>query len=141
MHYLIIGMFGIGAQELFLLFIIFLLGVIPISSYWKLFEKAGEDGSAAILPFYGTIIQLRIVEKPWWWLILMFIPYVGLIWYVWMINLFVKKFGKSEIWTIGCIFLPFIFLPILAFSNEIKYSGSHNTNLINKLNSDLLDQI
>ena len=53
----------------------------------------------------------------------MFIPYAGLIWSIWATNLLVKKFGKDEGFTIGIIFLPFIFFPILAFGSS-KFSGN-----------------
>ena len=43
----------------------------------------------------------------------MCIPFAGLVWAIWMINRVNKGFGKSDGFTVGCIFLPFIFFPIL----------------------------
>ncbi len=99
--------------------ILLLLLLLLIISNWVIYEKANKPGWAAIIPIYNTLVWLEIINKPWWWLLLMCIP-IGIIWYVWALNLLVKRFGYSEGFTIGVIFLPFIFLPIIAFS-ESKY--------------------
>ncbi|MBL7816757.1 MAG: signal peptidase I [Saprospiraceae bacterium] len=133
-----------GLAGAFSLFFLFLLGLIVfmIVCMWRLYEKAGQEGWASIIPIYSTIIQLRIIEKPWWWLLLMMIPYLGLIWHIWALNLFVKKFGKSEGWTVGCLFLPFIFFPMMAFSDDVQFIGySYDTDNWNTENQDVLDQI
>ena len=103
--------------------IFLILILIVLVSQYKLFKKANESGWAAFIPIYNMIIWLRIINKPWWWLLLMIIPYAGLIWSIWATNLLVKKFGKDEGFTIGIIFLPFIFFPILAFGSS-KFSGN-----------------
>ena len=126
------------------LFILFLFGFIGlmIASMWKLYEKAGQPGWASIVPIYSTIVQLDIIEKPRWWIFLMIIPYLNLIWLIWATNLFVKKFGKDEAWTVGCIFLPFIFYPIMAFDDKVQFIGNDNRdNFMDERNKDLLDQI
>ena len=76
--------------------IFLILILIVIISQYKLFKKANEPGWAAFIPIYNMIIWLRIINKPWWWLLLMIIPYAGLIWSIWATNLLVKKFGKNE---------------------------------------------
>jgi hypothetical protein len=93
------------------------IAFITIAGMWKIFEKAGQPGWAAIIPIYNTIILLEIVRKPWWWLILMIIPYIGIIWGIWAMNLLSKSFGKDEGYTIGILFLPFIFIPMLGFGD------------------------
>jgi len=93
--------------------------VILIAAIWKIFEKAGKPGWAALIPFYNIIVILEIVGKPWWWLFAMiFVPLGNFIWGIWTINLLAKRFGKNEGFTLGLILLPFIFYPILGFGNE-----------------------
>ncbi|OQY03349.1 MAG: hypothetical protein B6I20_05155 [Bacteroidetes bacterium 4572_117] len=108
------------------IFIVFYLAIIVlmIASMWKVFEKAGQPGWAAIVPIYNMIIMLKIVGKPWWWLLLMiFIPYVGmLVWGIWMINLMSLSFGKTSGFTIGLILLGIVFWPILGFG-DAEYNG------------------
>lgn len=132
---------GLSSAELILVFFVLGLGFLILASYWRLYEKAGKEGWASIIPIYSTIVQLRIIEKPWWWLLLMWIPYMGIIWRIWALNLFVKKFGKSESWTVGCLFLPIIFLPMMAFSDEIQFIGNDNDNFYDNYDKDILDQI
>ncbi len=83
-----------------------------IVSLWKIFEKAGQPGWAAIIPIYNNYIMTKIAERPGYWTVLMLIPYIGMIWGIWTMNRMVKRFGKSEGYTVGLIFLPFVFLPM-----------------------------
>jgi len=109
---------SIGFGEIILLLIVLIPFLfLPIISLWKIFEKAGEPGWAAIIPVYHLIIIMKIADKPWWWGLLACIPYVGLVFSIWGTNLMVKKFGKTEAFTVGIVFLPFIFLPILGFGD------------------------
>lgn len=97
--------------------------LLMILSGWKVFEKAGQPGWASIIPIYNMIIMCRIAKKPEWWVILMIIPFVNYVFLIWVINRMVKGFGKSEGFTIGMIFLGFIFYPILAFGDS-EYDGN-----------------
>ena len=105
---------------------IFLFGLIGIYivSGRKIFVKAGRPGWEIFIPFYNIYVCVKIVGKPGWWAILMCIPYVGLIWHIWSLNMLSKSFGKDEGFTAGLFFLSFIFLPILAFSNA-EYLGPY----------------
>jgi len=105
--------------------LIFLLIIILlIVSNWKIYEKANEPGWASIIPIYNSLVLFKIIGKPWWWLILMFVPYINIVIIVWATNLLSKKFGKDEGFTLGLIFLPFIFLPILAFGDSRYQAGT-----------------
>lgn len=115
-------MVGFGIVEITLVLIVLItFFFIPIISLWKIFEKAGEAGWQVIIPIYNLVILMKIVGKPWWWALLICIPYIGLIWPIWGTNLLVKRFGKTEAFTVGIIFLPYVFLPILAFG-DAKYT-------------------
>src|ERR1700744_3900552 len=94
-----------------------IIGIILIIAHWRIFEKAGRPGWAAIIPIYNVIVLLEIIGKPVWRLILLLIPCVNIIFGIWMVNLLSKSFGQSEGFAVGLILLPFIFYPILAFGN------------------------
>lgn len=103
------------------------LFIVLIAAGWRVFEKAGKPGWTVIIPFYNIIILLEIVGKPWWWLLLIiFVPLGNFIWGIWMMNLLSKSFGKNEGFTVGLIFLPFIFYPILGFG-PAEYKGPTGT--------------
>ena len=105
-------------------FLLFELGllVLLVATFWKIFEKAGQPGWAAIVPIYNIYIMLKIGGKPGWWLLLMLIPVVNIIFGIWMINMISKSFGKDEGFTVGLILLGIVFWPILAFG-DAKYIG------------------
>ena len=109
-------------QILIILSILFPILLLVILPTWFLYKKAGKPGWASIVPIYTTLIWLKIVGKPWYWILLFLIPYVNLIFLIWATNLTSKSYGKEEGFTFGLIFLPLIFYPILAFGSS-KYIG------------------
>jgi len=96
--------------------------VLMIVSMWQIFTKAGQPAWASIIPFYNLYILLKIAAKPGWWLILFLIPLVNLVFAFLLCLAVAEKFGKSTGFAVGMFFLPFIFYPILAFS-DAQYSG------------------
>lgn len=109
--------------------ILIYLGILAfyIFTMWKINEKAGKPGWAAIIPFYNVIVFLEIVGKPIWWIILFFIPGVNVVVAIILTNLLAKSFGKDTGFTLGLIFLGFIFYPILAFG-DATYQGPAGSN-------------
>ncbi|MEO9532122.1 MAG: DUF5684 domain-containing protein [Crocinitomicaceae bacterium] len=104
--------------------------VLMIVSTWKVFEKAGKPGWAAIVPIYSTIVMVQVSKKPMWWAAILLlggiIPVVGpiaaLVGGV-IINMAIAKaFGKSEGFGVGMALLGLIFWPMLAFS-DATYEG------------------
>lgn len=116
-------MLGLGIVFI-ILFCTLALAVIVfmIIAMWKIYEKAGQEGWAAIIPIYNTYILLKIVGKPWWWLLLMLIPGVNLVLIIWTYNMLSKSFGKDEGFTVGLLLLGIVFFPILGFG-DAKYLG------------------
>lgn len=110
------------AGELIFLVLYLALVILVIAGFWKVFSKAGEPGWAAIIPLFNMYIILKIAGRPWWWLILYFIPIVSLvIWVVVSVDI-AKAFGKGTGFGIGLALLPFIFFPVLGFS-DAQYQG------------------
>ena len=104
-----------------LVWLVVVLGFIV--GMWKVFEKAGEPGWAAIIPIYNTIVLLKIAGRPLWWLILLFIPFVNFVILI-LVGLDVaRKFGKSAGFGIGLALLGFIFYPLLGFS-DARYNAA-----------------
>ena len=96
--------------------------VLEIAAMWKVFEKAGKPGWAAIVPIYNIIVMLEIVGKPTWWVVLLLVPIVNYVILIWMINLMSLSYGKTTGFTLGLIFLAPIFWPILGFG-DAQYVG------------------
>ena len=91
---------------------------------WKIYVKAGQPGWAAIIPIYNIYIQTKIVGKPGYWTILCLIPFINIIFAIWLTNMLSKSFGKDEGFTVGLVLLGIIFYPILAFGSA-KYLGPY----------------
>lgn len=100
------------------------IATIVIIGQWKAFEKAGQPGWACLIPVYNMYILLKIGGKPWWWLLLFLIPIVDIVYAIWAVNMVSKSFGKDEGFTVGLIFLGFIFWPILGYGNAV-YKGPY----------------
>jgi hypothetical protein len=94
------------------------IGIFIAACCWKIFTKAGKPGWACLVPIYNIIVLLEIVNKPWWWLLLMCIPIVGLIIYIMVIHRVSLSFGKGAGFTLGLLFISIVFVPILAFDNS-----------------------
>ena len=99
-----------------LIFQLILMALIVVG-LWKLFVKAGQPGWAAIIPLYNTIVMIQIAGKPIWWIILLFIPIVSLVISVLIAIGLAKNFGRGAGTAVGLVFLPFIFMLILAFGS------------------------
>jgi hypothetical protein len=114
-------------------FLIYLLIVIlMVASMWKIYEKAGVEGWKAIIPIYNLWVLAQIVGKPGWLGLLVFIPYVGFIVAIYLYYLLAKSFGKGALFTLGLVFLPFIFFPVLAFG-DAEYKGPPVDELVEKV--------
>jgi hypothetical protein len=100
-----------------LLQIFFMFFLIAFEAQWKIYKKAGKEGWAAIVPVYNIVILLEIVNKPSWWLVLFFIPFVNIIFAIWVTNLLSKRFNKDEGFTFGLMVLPLVFYPLLGMSD------------------------
>ncbi len=101
----------------FLVIMMFILLVV-VASGWKLFEKAGVAGWKFIVPFYNVWVLVEICGKPWWWfLLILFVPGVNIVFNLLLSLALAERFGKSSMFGIGIFFLPFVFWPMLAFSD------------------------
>jgi hypothetical protein len=102
------------------------LVVLQLVAMYKVFEKAGKPGWAAIVPIYNTWVLAEVGGKPGWMglvaAVISFVPLIGpivslVLWF--MINIGISKsFGRGTGFGVGLVFLPFIFFPILAFSRD-----------------------
>ena len=110
--------------------------IFIIITWWKIFEKAGQPGWAAIVPIYNYYIMLKITGKPSWWLAVfigLLIPFVNFlaIIAVFIMSIMIylelaKRFGKDTGFAIGLILLGIVFLPILAFGDAVYQGGETN---------------
>jgi len=100
-----------------------LIALLLIVAMWKVFTKAGQPGWASIIPIYNLYIWCKIVGRPWWWILLMLIPFVNFIILIILCIDTAKSFGKGAGFGIGLALLGVIFWPILGFGSA-QYQGA-----------------
>ena len=105
-----------------------ILSLIMIISFWKIFKKAGKPGWAILVPIYNIIVLLEIAELPVLYILLFFIPFAN-IYAVFKVCINIaKRFGKSTGFGVGMCLLSIIFVPLLAFSDNVEGTNSETNN-------------
>ncbi|GAA4280923.1 signal peptidase I [Gaetbulibacter aestuarii] len=74
---------------------ILIIQIIHGLGTWKLYQKAGRKAWEAFVPLYNGIILLKIIKRPWWWIILLFLPIVNLIMFIIVWVETARSFGKN----------------------------------------------
>ncbi|MBI1336219.1 MAG: signal peptidase I [Phycisphaera sp.] len=111
------------------MFMIVYLAIIVavIAGLWKTFAKAGQPGWGAIIPIYNVYLLTQIAGRPWWWLLLFFIPIVNLVITILLALDIAKAFGKTPVFGIVALWL---FAPVgycmLGFGSA-TYQGAPNS--------------
>lgn len=73
-----------------------LIVVLMLVSMWKIFEKAGRQGWEGIIPIYNVYVMLQIINRPWWWLlIIIFVPIANLVFSIIMLHEFLANSVKA----------------------------------------------
>lgn len=130
---------GAGMLAGLALYLVFLLVVVvlTIAGKWKVFEKAGQPGWAAIIPIYDFyILHTEIAKRKdnTWFILYILGAVIGCLFPLALIALFIvngevaKKFGKGGGYGVGLTLLPFIFFPMLGFGSA-QYQSSRRSNV------------
>jgi signal peptidase I len=115
-------------------FIFFLLvQVIHFIGTWKLYVSAGRKAWEAAIPVYNAIVLFKIIGRPTWWTILLFLPIINLILFpvVWVETL--RSFGKNStldkvlgIATFG------LYIAYVSYTQKLNYSADRSAEPVNK---------
>ena len=98
-----------GGGVLLVFALVFLtVAVASIAAMWKVFEKGGEPGWAALVPIYNVMKIAEIAGRPAWWGLLTLIPFVGIIFGILLSIELGAMFGKSAVWSLFLL----IFVPV-----------------------------
>ena len=99
--------------------VLFALYVVP---WCGVFHRAGKRWWVALVPVINVLVLLRVVGRPWWWLVLLVVPFVGVaVWVVICLDV-AESFGHGLPYTIGLVFLPFVFA-VLLWLGRNDYTG------------------
>lgn len=100
--------------------IILVFSFFPAFAF-KIFQKAGIPAWKAFVPVLNYWEWNKINNKPVWWFLILFIPFINIFMVFLMIVETAKAFGKFDLLPqAASVIFPFIYLPYLGFSpNEI----------------------
>ena len=112
-------------NQWFLFFIA--IQVIHFLATWKLYIKAGKKAWQAAVPIYNAIVLMQIINRPKWWVILLFIPIINLLMFpiIWVET--IRSFGKNSntdtalvIGTLG------FYIFYVNYALDVKYIGNRS---------------
>ncbi len=89
---------------------------------WKLYVAAGYKAWQAAVPVYNAILLIKIINRPVWWVILLFIPTINLILFgvLWVETL--RSFGRNKTQDTLLVLLTFgLSIFSLNYSKNLKH--------------------
>ena len=92
-------------------------GILVLIAGWKMYTKAGQPGWTSIIPLLNVLALLRIVQRPWWWIFLLMIPFVNVVFFVIIHLALARAFGKGVGMGLLLIFLTPIGYLVLGFGD------------------------
>lgn len=99
--------------------------VLSVVAQWRLYEKAGQPGVAAVVPIWNFIVFLRIVGRPASHLWLFLIPVFGQLYMIPKVWIEIcQSFGKRSILDyVLVILLNVLYIFNLGMSYDTTYVG------------------
>ncbi len=78
------------------LFLFLIIQVIHFLGTWKLYVKAGRQAWEALIPIYNAVVLMKIINRPWWWVLLLFLPIINLFMFpvIWVET--IRSFGRNS---------------------------------------------
>jgi signal peptidase I len=115
-------------------FVFFLLvQIVHFLGTWKLYEAAGRKKWEAAVPVYNAIVLMKIIGRPSWWTILLFMPIINLIIFpvVWVETL--RSFGKrSGLDTFLVLITLGLYLYYINYTQKLNYISDRSLSPQNK---------
>ena len=105
-------------------YIFLALVLISFFGLSKLFKKAGLESWKAFVPFYNFYCLSKLLDKPWWWCLIMVVPGVNILMYgVYGFNV-ARAFNKpSNQDLLFASILPYLFFVKIGFDDTAKFVG------------------
>ena len=95
--------------------------LLLVASAWRMYTKAGQAGWIAFVPILNLFGLLKMIGKPFWWILLYIPPLTPFTHFV-VTVMVARRFGKSALFGVGLYFLPMFFLPMIGMG-DARYLG------------------
>jgi hypothetical protein len=101
----------------------FFLFILYLGANWRMYTLLGEHGWASLIPVYDMLVLFKFADKPWWWIFLWVIPFIGVFTWIPVIKAIVKRLEKPR-WH-GWVFFFFrpLYIIYLAFPTLYRLKG------------------
>lgn len=101
---------------------ILIIQVIHFLGTWKLYVKAGRKAWEAAVPIYNAIVLMQIINRPKWWVILLFIPIINLLMFpvIWVET--IRSFGRNSLVESWLVVLTLgFYIYYVNYALDVKY--------------------
>jgi len=117
-----------------LLIFIAIVQVIHFLGTWKLYVKAGRQAWEAAIPVYNAYVLTKIINRPWWWTILLFFPIINLLMFpaFWVET--ARSFGKEKTMELIVVVLTLgFYIYYLNYVEDVTYNKERQLEPYTKL--------
>ena len=100
----------------------FIIQGIHFMGTWKLYKAAGYKSWQAAVPVYNAVILMKIIKRPGWWVVLLFIPTINLILFgvIWVETM--RSFGKNTIKDTALVLLTLgLYIYVINYSDKLTH--------------------
>lgn len=115
-------------------FIFFLIvQLVHYIGTWKLYVSAGRKSWEAAIPVYNAIVLLKIIGRPTWWTVLLFLPIINLIIFpvIWVetLSCFGKNKTKDKVLAVATFGL---YIAYVNYTQKLNYVADRSNEPVNK---------
>jgi signal peptidase I len=106
---------------------ILVIQVIHFLGTWKLYVKAGRKAWEAAVPIYNGVVLMQIINRPKWWIILLFIPIVNLLMFpvIWIET--IRTFGfHKKLDSLLVILTLGLYIFYINYATDAKYNADRS---------------
>jgi len=104
------------------LLLILVVQLIHFAGTWKLYTLAGRKAWEAAIPVYNAVVLMKIINRPGWWTVLLFIPIVNQIMFpvVWVET--IRSFGRNNAKDTFLVLITFgLYIFYINYAQDVKY--------------------
>ncbi|MEO9953835.1 signal peptidase I [Nonlabens sp.] len=104
------------------LIVFILIQLIHGLGTWKMYVAAGFKAWQAFVPVFNAVTLMKIMNRPWWWTILLFLPVVNLLMFVviWVDTLRSFGYNKAIDTTLGVVTFGF-YIYYVNYTQPLNY--------------------
>ncbi len=109
--------------------IVFLIiNCIHFFGTWKLYERAGRKWWEAAIPIYNAVVLMQIINRPKWWVLLLFIPIINLLMFpvIWVETCRSFRFNETS-HTFIAIFTLGFYIYYINYATKAPYVTNRDT--------------